>query len=382
MNHVSTASTAAPETAKVRIRQFVSKDKNLQATILLGPKFNMVFMSGRAETDSARELQLWLADDIMNKSADKNVLLVLDKVVFLSSSALGMINLLSQETKKQLIVMGVKPHVRKGLTAVNVIETPGKIFFFDNLERMRARIDIPPQLAKIIDQKYRELVEFESEKTREGDIYKSYHPEWSSEEISEELMMDAPYLNEAKTSNVLVLPARYEMVAAVYLFFKRLAEEYGFYDESGQAQDALTDHDCEALAKEIVENIVRWGYKDRKPGGFIVRATVQGNQVLIGFADWGIGHKPNFLAKMLRLGGQGQNRIRHMIQMLYKGEDTANVVRHHSPAPELSEKQKKSITKRHGPQAFEKGYVLVLALPVRRTPELEYDSGDYPANLI
>lgn len=364
-------------TTKVRIRQFVSKDTNLQATILLGPKFNMLFLSGRAETDSAREFQLWLGDEVLGRSSDKNILLVLDKISFLSSSALGTIHLMSQETNRQLIIMGVKPPIKKGLTAVNVLETPGKVFFFDNLEQMKARIPIPPQLGDIIDQKYKELIVYSPEVSREADIYKSYHPEWTSEQIAEELAMDAPYINEAQSSNVLLLPARYEMVVPVYLFFKRLAQEYGFYDNSDNAQAAWSDYDCEVLSKEIVENIVRWGYKDRKPGGFIARATVKNNQLFVGFADWGIGYKPNLLAKMLRLGGQGHNRIRHLIGALYKGGNVNHVVRHHSPAPELSDKQKKAITKRLGPQLFEKGYVLVLALPVRKTPSVEYeDSGE------
>ena len=48
----------------------------------------------------------------------------------------------------------------------------------------------------------------------------------------------------------------------------------------------------------------------------------------------------------------------------------------------LNEKLRKTITKKIGPQQFERGYVLVVAFPVRAQPELEYDSGDYPANMV
>lgn len=177
------------------------------------------------------------------------------------------------------------------------------------------------------------------------------------------------------------MPARFESAVVTFTFLRRLAKDYGLFDTTETAPHALTAYDSEVLAKEITENIVRWGFSEQ-PGGFIAKASVAESTLTIGFADWGTGFQPNLINKMLRLGGQGQKRITHLVQALYPNNATEAVVRSLSPAPVLRREQKLEIEKRLGPQRFGPGYVLVMRWPTRKQPDIDYQDGAYPANLL
>lgn len=367
------------------VRNYRSSDGQFDSTILWAANFVMVMLSGRAETDAAREFHIFARKHLLTRSDDLHIIVSLDHVSFLSSTALGTIGQIRQRTRRYFIVSGLRGDIKKGLAAVGVREKPGEVYFFAALADMMQKIKFPERLAQFIRERQAALNVVTSEGLREADILKSYYPDWTAEQIKKRLTEMFHQLSEAFSSNYLILPATFDSVVPVFIFLRRLVKEHGLHDASGNKANALSDADCEALAKEVVENIVRWAFNhSERQGGFVVRANTSGSQLLLGFADWGQGQNYNTrnrINRLLGLGGQGHKRIRQLIAALYDKDQADDFVRSQSPAPVFRTEQRAEIEKKLGPQRFGPGFVLVLKLPIRKRADINYESGNYPANL-
>ncbi len=365
--------------SSVVIKQFGSRDKLLDCVVMNVASFTLVFLSGRAETDGAREVHMFLRKYVLSSVGEKEILLFLDNLSFVSSTALGTFANLNKAARKYFIVSGIKPEIRKGLAAVGVL--PGKennVFYFDNILQVSTRLKINPKLTQLMLKKHEEMTVFESTGLREADIVKSYYPDLTENEIRTILREQYSNISAAYSSNFLVLPASYLSVVAVYTFIRRVAKDYGFYNLSDD-DHFLSEYDCEVIAKEIVENIVNWAYENRKGAGFILKAAIDDNKLSIGFADWGSGYKPNFIKRILGLGGQGHKRLEGLARSIDGNAGDKNLIRFRSPAPTLRATQKADIEKKLGPQKFEKGSVFIIRFPILNEPDVEYQTNGYPA---
>ncbi|MGB3340226.1 MAG: ATP-binding protein [bacterium] len=234
-----------------------------------------LILSGSMDTEPVMEFRAKMKERILIHRYD--FIVDLDRVTYISSTALGFLMFLAAH-KKNTVYLST-PHV-KVAKPIKILGIHSMFKSYDRIEELKEKITIPDAVLEYITEPSAEQknVQYLSRWLKILRDYLAY------EQISEEIKILTPYIQQAEHSNNVTVPSDIKYSCILYIFFEKVFRDIAKFD-----QDEIDDDALEMMAKELMTNAVVHGYNNNREGVVETSYTLDTIKLEINVIDYGKG---------------------------------------------------------------------------------------------